>query len=47
MELVVSGDYVHLWKVIIGRDLGDTTVGFCGAGSSILIILEAFLKTIR
>ena len=47
MELIVSGDFVHLWKVILGRDLGDTVVGFFGAGSSILIIIEAFLKAIK
>jgi len=44
MELVVSSDFVHLWKRIIGRDLGDGFVGFFGAASSILIIYEGYLK---
>jgi len=45
MELVVSSDFVHLWKRIIGRDLGDGLVGFFGAASSILIIYEGYLKS--
>jgi hypothetical protein len=47
MELIVSMDFAHLWKRIIGKDLGDTPVGFFGFASSLIIIGDALRKTFR
>jgi hypothetical protein len=36
-----------MWKAILGRDLGDGTVGFCGAAASVMYIFEMLLKETR
>jgi hypothetical protein len=47
MELAVSMDFAHVWKRIIGRDLGDGPVGFFGFASSLLIIADNIRKAMR
>jgi hypothetical protein len=39
-EAAVSADFCNLWKTLTGAGMGDGYVGFCGAASSVLLIIQ-------
>lgn len=43
----MSADYVRLWHTLLGVELGDSGVGFCGSVASALYILEMTIKASR
>lgn len=46
-ELSVSADYVHAWKALLGKEMGDGMVGFCGTAASVLLIAENLIREVR